>query len=198
MSETKLYIYGAGAHGKVLADIAEQLGMRIAGAFDKNLLRKTLLDQYTVHMGLGDMHFDQNDRFVIGILNNEYRKRIAEEDLAGKRFASIEDKTVSLSRYAEVDPGTVLLAYAVVATDVQLGAHCIVGMHAAIEADAVVENYVHIDSGVRIGSEVLVGEGTHIGSGAIIMPGVTIGRWCSISPGTVVSEDVSDGTVIGA
>ena len=196
MNETKLYIYGAAAHGKVLADMAEESGWRVAGAFDKNLLRETLLGQYPVHMDLGNMTFEEDDCFVVAISNNEYRKRVAEQELKGHKFAVLQDKTASVSKYAEVEPGTVLLPYAVIAADVQLGKHCIIGTHASIDADCLLEDYVHISSAVCLGSDVLVGEGTDIATGARVLPGVTIGKWCCIGEGTVVAEDVADGMTV--
>ena len=198
MNKTNLYIYGAAGHAKMIADMAEDSAWEIAGAFDKNLLRETLLDQYPVHMGLAAVDFEADAQFVIGIVNNEYRKRIAEQELQGRSFATLQDKTVSLSKYAEVEEGSVMLPFAVIAADVQVGRHCIIGAHVSIDHDAVIEDYVHISAGARIGGEVLIGEGTQIGTAVSVAPGVNIGKWCHIEAGAVLTEDVMDGVTVQA
>ena len=196
MNDTKLYLYGAAGHAKVIAEMAEESGWAIAGAFDKNLLRETLLDQYPVHMGLAGLSFEEDHRFVVAIENNEYRKRIAEQELQGHEFATIQAQTAVVSKYAEVEQGTVIMPGAAILADVQLGEHCIVGANASIGHDCVIEDYVHIAANASLSGEVLVGEGTHIGAGASVLSGINIGKWCSIEDGTLVKVDIPDGEIV--
>lgn len=198
MGEYRLFLYGAGGHAKVIADMAEGQELPLVGAFDKNLLRSTLLEKYPVHIGLDAVELVESDQLIVAVGNNEYRKRIAEQELAGKLFSIIKDKTAVVSKYAEIEEGTVVMPGAIINVDVQIGRHCIINTNASIDHDCVIEDYVHISPNASLAGNVLVGEGTHIGIGACVIQGVNIGKWCTIGAGTVVIRDVPNGaTVVG-
>lgn len=194
----RLYLFGAGGHAKVIADMAEGQDLPLAGAFDKNLLRATLLEKYSVHIGVDAVELVDSDQFIVAVGNNEYRKRIAEQELVGKRFATIRDKTAVVSKYAEIEEGTVVMPGATINVDAQVGRHCIINTNASIDHDCVIEDYVHLSPNVALAGNVIVGEGTHVGIGACVIQGVKIGKWCTIGAGAVVIRDIPDGaTVVG-
>ena len=198
MNSKKLYIYGASGHAKVIADMAEGTGWKIVSAFDKNLLLKTLLDKYPVYLGLDTVTLDAEGQFIIAIGNNEYRKRISTQELLGQKFATIQDETAVVSKYAEVEQGTVIMPGVTINVDVQIGKHCIINTNASIDHDSIIEDYVHISPNVSLAGNVLVGEGTHVGIGATVIQGINIGKWCTIGAGAVVIRDVPNGaTVVG-
>ena len=194
----EIYIYGAGGHAKVVAEIAEQSGAFILGAIDKNLLKKLLLDKYNVYLTLESTDLKGYEKFVIAVGNNLYRKRIASEELKDKSYQTLIHPHSYVSNYAEIDEGTVLMAGTVVNADAQIGKHCIINTNASIDHDCLLEDFVHISPNASLAGNVFVGEGTHVGIGACVIQGVKIGRWCTIGAGSVIIKDVPDGcTVVG-
>ena len=193
-----LYIYGAGGHAKVIADIAEINQKKILGAVDKNLLRKTLLDKYDVALSLSELTIDVEDKFIVAVGNNLYRKRIVEEELANFEFDTLIHPSATISNYAEIGEGTVVMAGTTINVDVQIGNHCIINTNSSIDHDCLICDYVHISPNVSLAGDVMVGEGTHVGIGACVIQGVRIGKNCTIGAGAVIIKDVPDGvTVVG-
>lgn len=194
----RLFIYGASGHGKVVADIAEQLNEPLVAAFDKNLLLKELLDKYPVHISINSVELLTTDRFFVAVGNNAYRRRIVEEELHGKCIATLIHPSAIISPYAEVEEGTVVMPGAIINVDAQIGKHCIINTAASVDHDCVVEDYVHISPHASVAGNVLIGTGTHIGIGACIIQGINIGKNCTIGAGAVIIRDVPDGaTVVG-
>lgn len=198
IKQQRLFLIGAGGHAKVIADMAEGIGLLLTAAFDKSLLRTTLLERYPVHINLESVNLADDDTFIIAVGDNAARKRIAEQELAGKTFATLLDKSAVVSKYAEVEEGTVIMPGATINVDVQIGKHCIINTNVSIDHECTIEDYVHISPNVALAGNVLVGEGTHIGIGACVIPGINIGKWCTIGAGAVIIKDVPDGaTVVG-
>lgn len=194
----RLFLYGAGGHAKVIADMAEDLQLPLVGAFDKNLLIEFLLDKYPVHLNTNSIDLDDQDCFVVAIGSNALRKRIVETELNKRNFISLIHPSAVLSKYAEIEEGTVVMAGVSINVDVQIGRHCIINTNASIDHDCVIEDYVHISPNVALAGNVLVGEGTHIGIGACVIQGINIGKGCVIGAGATVIRDVPDGlTVVG-
>lgn len=198
MEDYRLFLYGAGGHAKVIADMIEDLGFALQGAFDTSLVCKTLLGKYPVHASLESATLLESDKFIIAVGNNIYRKRISIEELAGRKFAVIKDSTAIVSKYANICEGTVIMPGATINVDVQIGKHCIINTNASIDHDCVIGDYVHISPNASLAGNVLVGEGSHIGIGAAIIQGISIGKWCTIGAGSVIIRDIPDGaTVVG-
>lgn len=196
MEDVELYIYGAGGHAKVIAAMAEDHKLSIAGVFDKKLLQTYLLKKYPVYLEIESVELENKNKFIVAIGNNLLRKRIVNQELKEKSFAIIKDKTAIVSKYATVEEGTVLMPGATVNVDVQIGSHCIINTNASIDHDCVLEDYVHISPNASLAGNVFVGEGTHVGIGAVVIQGVKIGKWCTIGAGTVIIKNVPDGCVV--
>lgn len=193
-----LYIYGASGHAKVVGELAELEGYNIVSAFDKNLLIKTLLDQYPVAISTSEYVFDIKGPFVVAIGNNALRKRIVENELQNHSFVKLVHPHANVSKYAEVEEGTVVMAGVSINADVQIGRHCIINTNASVDHDCVIEDYVHISPNASLAGNVLIGEGSQIGIGACVIQGINIGKNCIIGAGTVIIKDVPNGsTVVG-
>jgi sugar O-acyltransferase (sialic acid O-acetyltransferase NeuD family) len=192
MEDYRLFLYGAGGHAKVIADMIEVLGLPFHGAFDVNLIGKTLLGKYPVYTSLESIKLLDSDKFIVAVGNNIYRKRISKEELVGQKFAIINDITAIVSKYVNIGEGTVIMPGATINVDVQIGMHCIINTNASIDHDCVIEDYVHISPNASLAGNVLVGEGSHIGIGSAIIQGISIGKWCTIGAGSVIIRDIPD------
>lgn len=188
----KLGLIGASGHGKVIAEIAEELHYEITGFSDQDESKSSVFE-YPVNKELSK----DTNRVVISIGNNSTRKRIAEsnEDLV---YIKLVHPKTTVSKRAQIGDGTVVMAGVTVNSDSAIGKHCIVNTNASIDHDCQIADYVHVSPNAALAGNVSIGEGTHIGIGASIIQGISIGRWCTIGAGAVIIRDVPDGcTVVG-
>lgn len=186
----KIYLYGAGGHAKVIAEIAELLQYESIVFFEDNPKDRFL--EYPVQAPPEDV----SEHCVIAIGRNAVRKDIA---LATPRnFVSLIHPSTNISKRAKIGEGTVVMAGVSVNAESRIGKHCIINTNASVDHDCVIEDYVHISPNVALAGSVRIGEGSHIGIGACVIQGIQIGKWCTIGAGSVIIRDVPDGaTVIG-
>ncbi|WP_121966442.1 acetyltransferase [Myroides sp. N17-2] len=186
-----MYLYGASGHGKVIAEIAEQLNISIDGFIDGNSAITSVLDYKVIAsdaLGL-------EGKAVISIGNNKIRKLIANRD-NHLNYITLFSPKANISCRVLIDEGTVVMMGATVNSEVKIGKHCIINTNASVDHDCVIKDYVHISPNVGLAGNVEVGEGTHIGIGAAVIQGVKIGEWCTIGAGTVVIKDIPDYAVV--
>jgi len=187
-----MYLFGASGHGKVVAEIAELLQLKIAAFVDQDRSKKELLGYEVIHELL-----EESLEMFIAIGQNGTRKKIAEQYAAASYPLLIHPQTAISTRTIFFE-GTVVMAGVSVNAGVKIGKHCIINTNASIDHDCVLEDFVHISPNAALAGDVKVGEGSHVGIGTCVIQGITIGKWCTIGAGTVVIRDVPDGaTVVG-
>jgi sugar O-acyltransferase (sialic acid O-acetyltransferase NeuD family) len=188
-----MYIYGASGHGKVLAEIAEDLNEEFKGYIDDNETIASLMGYPVVRYADSDME----SSMVLGIGSNRIRKKIA-EILSSRVFKTLIHPRSIISKRVNIGFGTVVMAGCTINSSVEVGNHCILNTNASVDHDCVISNFVHISPNASLAGNVFVGEGGHIGIGATIIQGIKIGKWSTIGAGAVVIEDVPDfATVVG-
>src|SRR6478735_11162253 len=185
-----IYLYGAGGHAKVIADILQSCSKNVAGIFDDDLL-KTIWNFSTLTFP-GPFNFS-SDELIISIGNNLIRKKISLQ-LDATYHTAIHPSAI-ISSYASIKEGTVVMGGALINADARVGKHCIINSHASIDHDCILKDFVHISPNATLSGDVVVGECTHIGAGAIIIPGKNIGTNVTIGAGAVVIADVLDNVV---
>ncbi len=194
MKKPSLYLYGAGGHGKVIIEMADELHQHIAGVIDADPAVAPILG-YQPATDVPEKK-DAGDRFIVSIGNNALRKQVAAQ-LQGP-FGTLVHPRATISKSATIGAGSVVMAGVSINALATIGEHCIVNTNASVDHDCIIHDFVHISPNAALGGEVVVGEGTHIGMGAAIIQCVKIGRWCTIGAGTVIIRDVPDGaTVVG-
>lgn len=190
-----VYLIGASGHAKVIIEILENNGIAIGGLQDSNPTTTNLLD-YNVYQEFPDCFRVFDDEVIIAMGNNSVRKKMAVS--LEYKYVSAIHSTANISKRAEIQIGTVVMAGVTINSDVIIGKHAIINTNASIDHDCALEDYVHISPNVALAGNVMVGEGSHIGIGASIIQGVKIGQWCTIGAGAVIIEDIPDGaTVVG-
>ncbi len=187
---SKLMLYGAGGHAKVIAELAE-INNYTDLVFCEDQPTKNRIWDYPVVSKI-----DNKDICVIAIGSNTVRKKLA-ETVRNKFLTLIHPKT-QISKRASLGIGSVIMAGVTINSDVKVGKHCIVNTNASIDHDCIIGDFVHLSPNVALAGSVSVGEGTHIGIGACVIQGIKIGKWCTIGAGSVIINDVPDGyTVVG-
>lgn len=196
MENRKNFIFGCSGHGKVIAELAELLNLKINAFFDDNPKRE-YFGNIPVYQTTEKLNFDVTNYFIIAVGNNKTRKILSERFDYFNLMTLIHNSAI-ISKTSKIGDGSVIMANVIVNAEVRIGKHAILNSASIIEHDCVLEDFVHVSPGVTLSGNVHVGEGTHIGSGAIVIPNLKIGKWCTIGAGTVVINDIPDGaTVVG-
>lgn len=197
-SAISVVIYGAGGHGKVVADVLERAnGYRILGFLDdlneltgKRVLGYEILDTALKFFGNG---YPENCHLILAIGPNQIRQRLSDHAVPeGIPFATAIHPSAQIARDVDIGPGTVIMANAVVNSGAYIGAHVIINTSATIDHDCVIEDYVHVAPGTHLAGGVHVGRGTLVGIGATVVPGVRIGQWTLIGAGATVLKGLPD------
>jgi sugar O-acyltransferase (sialic acid O-acetyltransferase NeuD family) len=196
MDKRKNFIFGCSGHGKVIAELAEMLKLKIHAILDDNPKRKHF-GQIPIYNTSEKLSLNANSYIIIGVGNNKIRKMLSKRFNCYNLFTLIHSSAI-VSNSAKIENGTVIMANVIVNAEAQIGKHVILNSASIIEHNCIIEDFAHISPGVTLSGNILIGEGTHIGSGATVIPGVKIGKWCTIGAGTIVLQDIPDGaTVVG-
>jgi sugar O-acyltransferase (sialic acid O-acetyltransferase NeuD family) len=196
-----LVVFGAGGHGKVVADVARSVGCVVELFLDD----REELDGSSIW----DVPVRAWARFLaesrapgdaaLGIGDNSARERCAQRlDAAGLALPPLVHPRATVAASARLGPGTIVMAGAIVNPDAELGPGCIVNTGAIVEHDCVLGPWVHISPSAALGGGVRVGVRAHVGLGAVVLPLVAVGADARVGAGAVVRADVRDGdTVVG-
>lgn len=184
-SPPTLLIFGAGGHGRVVADAALAQGgwarVRItdrdparAGAEVLPGLRvepvaEALAGSTVVHVAIGSA-----------------AAREREAKAAGLPLATVVHPRATVSPHAQVGQGCFIAAGAVVAPGAKLGPAVIVNHGAVVDHDVEVGGFTHVAPRVALGGNVRVGARVLVGAGASLLPGVRIADDVVVGAGAVV------------
>jgi acetyltransferase EpsM len=195
-------IIGAGGHARVVRDVCEAMGLRVAGFIDPSISEGTQVDGLPVLGGdelLTTAAFLEAFNLVPGIGNEVARHKTCLTALAAwALFSRVRHPSAVVSPRVEIGVGTVLVAGAIVNAGSQIGRFCIINTGASIDHDCVLEDAVQIAPRGTLCGNVRCGEGSFIGAGAVILPGISVGPKAIIGAGTVVTRNISSGfTALG-
>lgn len=186
----ELFLYGAGGHAKVVAEIAELNGYENIVFCEDNFTKDIFLGYQVVSS------ITEGALCFIAIGSNSVRKKLALSTISN--FVRLTHPHSSTSPRSKVGKGTVIMGGVTVNSETTIGEHCIINTNSSVDHDCTIEDYVHISPNVALAGNVTVGEGTHIGIGACVIQGIKIGKWCTVGAGAVVIRDIPDGaTAVG-
>ncbi|WP_442902395.1 acetyltransferase [Flavobacterium sp.] len=190
--ETKINLYGASGHCKVIVDILLSNKTTVGKIIDDNPKLATILN-FEVQKKEAFV-FEAHSNWIISIGNNKVRKMLSHQ-LQLNFVVAVHSKAV-VSPFTTIGEGTVIMAGVIINPDVAIGKHCIINTGAVLEHDCIIHDFAHISPSVALAGGVIVGEGSHIGIGASIIQGVKIGKWATIGAGAVVLKDIPDYAVV--
>ena len=197
----KLAIYGAGGHGKVIADAAELQGWKTIHFFDEKYPDTTCHGVWEI---VGDFArlcgvLGSYDGVIVAIGNNVIRlEKQRSLQALGARLISIIHPQAIVSPYASIGLGCVVFAGAVVNAFTSIGEAVIINTGASIDHDCVLSDGVHICPGTRLAGNVSVGEASWIGIGSSVIQQVNIANNVLIGAGSVVVRNIKQsGTYFG-
>lgn len=197
----KLALLGASGHGKVIADAALLSGWQVT-FFDDAWPAVHWNGHWAVegHTAALLARLAEFDGVIVAIGNCKIRwERQQLLHAAGARIATVIHPAATVSAYARIGAGSVVMAGAVVNVDSVLGDACIVNTGATVDHDCQLASGVHISPGAHLSGNVQVGDCSWVGVGAAVRQGVVIGAHATVGAGAVVVGPVAAGlTVVGS
>jgi sugar O-acyltransferase (sialic acid O-acetyltransferase NeuD family) len=196
-----LLIWGAGGHGRVVLDIALNIGQfdRVCFLDDDPEKRDKPFCGQVVLGGPEKLAELRGYRFAIAVGNNRTRAKCFDlASRAGLIPAVLVHRSATISASASIGEGTVVMPGAVVNAAARIGKNCIINSGAIVEHDCDVGANVHISPRAVLGGGVRVCTFAQIGMGAIVLPRVVVGQESTVGAGAVVLKEVpAQRTVIG-
>lgn len=181
---SKIFVYGASGHGKVIADIILAMGHQFGGWIDDRILPHSQTWK----------SFCKNNttaKLALGIGDNLARSKIAQKILdKGFELPILIHPSAIISSSALLDLGTVVMPLAVVNADSRIGKGCIINTGSIVEHDCELANFIHISPKAALAGGVKVGSYTHIGMGSNIIQNLSIENNCLISAGSTVIRNI--------
>lgn len=192
-----IMVYGAGGHGRVVAEAAELGGLRVVGFFD----------DWAAELGgragkwgvVGDRQLLREFRahVIVAVGENATRLRLMDElESQQHSLASVTHPSAIVSTSATIGPGVFIGPRAVVNAEARIGRGAIINSGATVEHHNTVGDAAHIGPGAVLCGGVTVGRLTLIGAGAVIVPGVKVGDGAVVGAGAVVVRDVPTGAKV--
>jgi sugar O-acyltransferase (sialic acid O-acetyltransferase NeuD family) len=192
-TNTRIILYGAGGHGKVVLDALFLAGINSKDLLilddNNNLSEHKLFDcfinpissianliDFPFHISIG------NNATRFAIFNNMSKK--------STNLLTIIHPNASISKFAKIGPGSFLGASSVVAPNASIRNCVIVNHGAVVDHDCFIGDFSHIGPNACLGGAVKVGSKVLVGAGSVILPGITIGDGAVIGAGSVVTSNV--------
>jgi sugar O-acyltransferase (sialic acid O-acetyltransferase NeuD family) len=195
----RLALLGASGHGKVVADAALASGWDAVEFFD---------DAWPRHKRNGPWFVTGDTRTLVSRLSEFQGAVVAIGDCSvrwsrhqellsvGAPLVTVVHPTATVSRYAVLGVGCVVMAGAVVNVDASVGQASIINTGATVDHDCQLADGVHICPGAHLSGNVSVDSWTMVGVGAAIAQGIRIGSHVVVGAGAVVIRSVGDSCVV--
>ncbi|MCE3202847.1 acetyltransferase [Paenibacillus sonchi] len=194
-----LLILGAGGHGKVVAEAAMLTRQwdRISFLDNDNTLNNVV---GVPVIGVFDSYLEHKKNYshaFVALGNNKNRLMwLAKLEKVGFEIPIIIHPNSILSKFCQVDYGTVVLAGVVVNANANIGKGCILNTSSTIDHDCLIGKGVHISPGVNVSGTVTINDCTWLGVGAKISNNIIIGSNVVVAAGAVVISDIPDSVMI--
>lgn len=197
----KLAIYGAGGHGRVVADTASALGWQEIIFYDEAWPQHQKNSIWPVVGGFRNLLIDlpQFNGVIVAFGDCVVRlERTRELRQANAPIISLIHPKAYVSENAILGLGSVVFAGAVVNIEANIGEACIINTGSTVDHDCILGPGVHVCPGAHISGGVEIGEASWIGVGSCVRHSIKIGANAIIGAGSVIVKDVPKGvTMIG-
>jgi UDP-N-acetylbacillosamine N-acetyltransferase len=200
----EVLVWGAGGHGRVVAELARSRGHSVIGYADRN---RELLHSPVDALGsrvvkseeeIDDwLDHDQSRILVLGIGDNAVRLAGSRRYPDGRLPPIVHPASV-VAGSVIIGPGSTVMAGAILNANVRVGRGAIINTGAILEHDVHVSDGAHVSPGAVLAGASSVGEAGWVGANATVLPSIRVGAGAIVGAGAVVLRDVPDGaTVVG-
>jgi len=201
-----LLIYGAGGHGRSLAEMIQLLNAdELAGFIDDGYPVGNLVLGIPVLGGREDLKaiFGRGITLAVngvgGISNPAIRLEVFSllNDI-GFYCPRVIHPTAFLEQTAQLSDGVQVFPFAYVGSQAQIGFGSIINTGAIVSHDCVLGELTNLSPGATLAGDVHIDDGALIGMRATINLGVRIGKSARIGNGATIKADVPDNGVVPA
>lgn len=200
---SRIFILGAGGHGRVVLDILLSAGIyEPVGFLDNNPdTHGRRVDGVPV-LGPIDLLAEFASRHdaagvIVAVGDNGVRRGLARQvERLGLALISAVHPSAIIAHNAQVGRNAVIAAGAVVCANCQVGDSVILNTGCIIDHQTMIGEGAHVCPGARVAGRVKIESGVFIGIGATIVQMVTLGYESIIGAGAVVLENVPPLTTV--
>lgn len=196
---TSCAILGASGHGKVVAELAELNGYTDVVFFDDRWPQLQVLEHWVVVGNTQSLLTTIRDYDIVLVAIGDNVTRLNKQKLltqAGANFEALIHPSASVSQYANIGDGTVIMANAVVNPFSRIGTSCIINTSASVDHDCVISDGVHISPGAHLAGAVNIGIASWVGIGARVRQLTSIGEHVVVGAGATVVQNIADNQVV--
>ena len=195
------YVFGAGAHGRVVLDILKEQGGWSSIQFldEDSKLAGTTINGATVAGDLELLKTLEKDScgVVIALGHPLARETIAKRvSSTGIDLLNAIHPSAVIADSAKIGRGNMICVMSVINSDADLGHNIIVNSNVVIEHDCKIGDFASISTGAQIGGRCVIGERAFIGTGAIVVGKLRIGAGAIVGAGALILRDVPDNAVV--
>ena len=194
---TKVCLFGAGGHGRVVAAIAQKIWPRTQLCFgDQKLPIGTSVGTLSVQFSKLE---DITDHAVIATIGNTAARKtcMLRADELNTPFATL---IANPDTYFAESPGdgSMVLSTVIVNPGAQIGRGVILNSGAIVEHDCMIGDYCHLAPGSVVLGDCTLGNEVWLGANATILQGLSITDNVTIGAGSVVTANITEtGTYVG-
>lgn len=193
----RIFILGAGGHGKVVGEIAFLNGFTDIIFLDDNYAN---INNYPflIKGNIKDFNniYNQKDAWFVGIGDNYIRKKFIEKfDHFSKNLINLIHPSAVKSNLSNYENGICIMANSVINPDCKIKRGSIINTSASIDHDCVIGLFAHIAPNATLSGNVTVGELSLVGTGSSVHHGINIGNNVKIGVGSKVFKNISDNTI---
>lgn len=187
-----LMIFGAGGHGRVVADAALRVG-GYAGVFASDGNPSSCQGELLPGVALRTMDASASAGVVVHVaIGNNFVRQKEAGFWRHDRLATVVHPAATVSPFATVSGGCFIAAGAIVGPSASLGMGVIINHGAVVDHDVEVGAFSHIAPNAALGGHVKTGQRVLVGAGAVVLPLKVIGDDVTIGAGTVVNRDLME------
>lgn len=185
-------IVGAGGHAVSVAETVSAAGYAIAAFTSDRHPRGELLGR-PVLADVPEEHIERDGIVVVAIGDNFSRER-AWNDIVQRvpldQLPAVVHPSASVSVFASLAAGCVVMQGAVVASGATLGTGCLLNTASVLDHEGATGEFASLAPRAVTGGRVTIGQRTAISIGAVIRHGVTVGSDTVIGAASYVHADV--------
>lgn len=195
----RLFIFGCGGHGRVLADIAYKTNSYDSILFLDDEPKSETCMGFTVLDNRKPVDFREDDELIVAIGNSQTRQSRQEKyESKGIKIARLIHPSASIGLDVQLGQGSVVMAGAVINPGSVLGKAVIVNTCASVDHDSVVGDYSHVSVAAHLAGTVKLGAHVWIGAGAVVINDIDITDGAVIGAGAVVIRNITErGSYVG-
>lgn len=194
----KLLIVGAGGHGKVCIDVAEQMNLwEEIKLIDDHQTGFVLEKEIIGTTELIDTRLTKEYDFFVGIGDNQIRKNIFEKILKQKgNIVNLISRHSIISKYVEIGFGNLFMPLCVVNTDAKIGTGNIINTSVIVEHDVIIGDYNHLSPGSQVLGGACLENLNWLGASSLLFPGVSIESEIVLGAHSMIRESLQDSGLV--